>query len=129
MNLLYLGKIIKQLRMQLGMTQSQLAEKINVSYQQIQKYEKGESQISLRRYIEIAKALETAPHVLLEKLISHKISEPDTDYTSDKTQQIKVTPEEKKFMSYFRNVKDKAVKENIIKLLKSLAESNSQKEE
>jgi transcriptional regulator with XRE-family HTH domain len=114
--------------MQLGMTQSQLAEKINVSYQQIQKYEKGASQISLRRYIEIAKALETAPHVLLEKLIAHKISEPDADYTSDKTQQIKVTPEEKKLINCFRNIKDKAVKENMMKLLKSVAEADSQKE-
>ena len=129
MNLIDLGKIIKQLRMQLGMTQSQLAEKINVSYQQIQKYEKGESQISLLRYIEIAKALETAPHVLLEKLISQRISEPDSDYTTDKTQKLIVTPEEKKLISYFRNIKDKDVKNNMIKLMKSLLESNSLKEE
>lgn len=129
MNLLYLGKTIKQLRRQLGLTQSQLAEKINVSYQQIQKYEKGESQISLQRYIELASALETAPHTLLEKLIAQKISEPDTDYATDKTQQLKVTPEEKKLISYFRNIKDENVKNNMLKLLKSLSESHSPKED
>ncbi|MBN1797697.1 MAG: helix-turn-helix domain-containing protein [Spirochaetales bacterium] len=110
------------------MTQSQLAEKINISYQQLQKYEKGESQIGLQRYLEIAKALETAPHVLLEKLISQNISEPEIQYTSDKTQQLKVTPEEKKLIAYFRNIKDKEVKNNLIKLFKSVSESDSQEE-
>ncbi len=128
MNLLNLGKTIKQLRMQLGLTQGQLAEKIDVSYQQIQKYEKGESQISILRFIEVSKALEITPHALLEKLISQKISEPHIQYASDKTQQVKVTPEEKKLIGYFRNIKNKDIKSNMLKLLKSVSESDSPKE-
>jgi transcriptional regulator with XRE-family HTH domain len=122
MNLLVLGNIIKQLRTQLGLTQSQLAEKISVTYQQIQKYEKGKSEIGISRFMQIAKALETPPNEIFKKLETNKIAEPEKQYYSDKDLNLKVNAEEKKLIGYFRNIKNKSLGDNILKLLKSISE-------
>jgi transcriptional regulator with XRE-family HTH domain len=126
MNLSDVGKKIKQLRMQMGLTQSQLAEKVNISYQQIQKYEKGESQFNISRFLEIARALEIAPGQLFDNLFNQKIREPAGHYHSDKNQELKVTPEEKKLVAYYRGIKKNSVRNHILKLLKSISEINSE---
>lgn len=108
--------------MQMGLTQSQLAEKINISYQQIQKYEKGESQLNIPRFLEIARALEIAPGQLFDKLFNQKIKEPSGHYHPDKKQELKVTPEEKKLVAYFRGIKKSSLRNHILKLLKSISE-------
>lgn len=42
-----------------GVSQSTLAEKIGVSFQQVQKYETGENRIAASRLLRIARALES----------------------------------------------------------------------
>lgn len=54
-----IGKKIRQRRTELGLTQAQLASKLNLSYQQIQKYETGLNRISAGRLYLIAKILYT----------------------------------------------------------------------
>jgi transcriptional regulator with XRE-family HTH domain len=116
-----IGKKIKQLRQQLGLTQGQLAEKINVSYQQIQKYEKGESELSLSRFLEIAAVLNISPHSLLDSLTGLEIAEPKSSYVPGQSESLKVTPREKKFILAFRKIKNTQVQDGIYKLLRSLA--------
>jgi transcriptional regulator with XRE-family HTH domain len=55
------GEIIKECRLAADLTQMKLAAKIGVSYQQIQKYEKGLSSLSLPRLFQFAEALEILP--------------------------------------------------------------------
>ena len=53
----HIGREIRARRKAAGMSQSDLGAAVGVAYQQIQKYEKVESRISVARLIEIAKAL------------------------------------------------------------------------
>ncbi|MBD0392114.1 helix-turn-helix transcriptional regulator [Wolbachia endosymbiont of Pentalonia nigronervosa] len=46
-----IGKKIRQFRLTRGFTQSELAEKIGISYQQIQKYENGTNHISIKQNV------------------------------------------------------------------------------
>lgn len=55
---MHTGNLIRQIRKSLGMTQMELAEKIGVSYQQVQKYEKGVSELTLKRLRQVASALD-----------------------------------------------------------------------
>lgn len=50
------GKILSQ-RLALGLSRNQLAKKLDVTQQQLQKYEKGTNRISVSRLVVIAKAL------------------------------------------------------------------------
>jgi transcriptional regulator with XRE-family HTH domain len=52
-----IGQRIRQRRRALGLPQTALAEMVGVTFQQIQKYERGANRISFSRLVEIAAAL------------------------------------------------------------------------
>lgn len=52
-----LGNLIRTARLQAEITQSELGEKLGVSFQQVQKYEKGKNRVSTGRMAQIAKVL------------------------------------------------------------------------
>ena len=54
-----IGASIRSRRIALGLTQEQLAEEIGVSYQQVQRYEKGATTLNVENLQLIAHALET----------------------------------------------------------------------
>lgn len=54
-----IGKRVRALRLQRGMTQVRLGELLNVTFQQIQKYENGANRISAGRLQRIADVFET----------------------------------------------------------------------
>jgi transcriptional regulator with XRE-family HTH domain len=52
------GQNIRICRLQRGLSQSELGEKVGVKFQQIQKYEKGVNRVGASRLFQIAAALE-----------------------------------------------------------------------
>ncbi|MBN2905193.1 MAG: helix-turn-helix transcriptional regulator [Rhodobacteraceae bacterium] len=54
----HVGKRIRHRRWMVGMTQQQLAERVGIKFQQIQKYETGMNRVSASRLWDIADALE-----------------------------------------------------------------------
>jgi transcriptional regulator with XRE-family HTH domain len=54
----HLGNRVRRRRRLLGLTQHQLAEKVGVRFQQVQKYECGSNRMSAARLWQLAKALE-----------------------------------------------------------------------
>lgn len=60
-----IGLRIRALRIDQHISQEILGKQLNVSFQQIQKYEKGVNRISGVRLVQIAEALNTTPHDLL----------------------------------------------------------------
>ncbi len=55
-----IGQLIREIRKSRRMSQMSLADHVGVSYQQVQKYEKGTSSISVDRLKQIADALGTS---------------------------------------------------------------------
>jgi len=53
----HVGKRVRHRRWLVGMTQQQLAEKVGIKFQQIQKYETGMNRISASRLWDISEAL------------------------------------------------------------------------
>ncbi len=53
----HVGKRIRHRRWVVGMTQQQLAERVGIKFQQIQKYETGMNRVSASRLWDIAEAL------------------------------------------------------------------------
>ena len=52
------GKRVRLRRLQLSMSQSELAEQLGVAFQQVQKYETGANRISCSKLTEMAEALD-----------------------------------------------------------------------
>jgi transcriptional regulator with XRE-family HTH domain len=56
-----IGRMVRAQRQQLGLSQSDLADRIGVTFQQVQKYENGSNRISIGRLTRIAEALGVPP--------------------------------------------------------------------
>ncbi len=77
-----IGTEIKRIRKDLGMSQMKLAEKVGVSFQQIQKYEKGVNKISMEMIQRIAMALGISVNTFFQKEKTLIVSEPPGKYYS-----------------------------------------------
>jgi transcriptional regulator with XRE-family HTH domain len=56
-----IGRLVRAQRQQLRLSQSDLAERIGVTFQQVQKYENGKNRISIGRLTRVAEALDVPP--------------------------------------------------------------------
>jgi transcriptional regulator with XRE-family HTH domain len=70
----HVGKRIRHRRWMVGMTQQQLAEKVGIKFQQIQKYETGMNRVSASRLWDIAASLGVAIAFFFEGLDEAKAS-------------------------------------------------------
>ena len=64
----HVGKRIRHRRWMVGMTQQQLAEKVGIKFQQIQKYETGMNRVSASRLWDIAESLSVPVSFFFEGL-------------------------------------------------------------
>ncbi|MEO0823541.1 MAG: helix-turn-helix transcriptional regulator [Pseudomonadota bacterium] len=64
----HVGQRVRQRRWMVGMTQQQLAERVGIKFQQIQKYETGTNRVSASRLWDIASALEVPVAFFFEGL-------------------------------------------------------------
>jgi Predicted transcriptional regulators len=74
----HVGKRVRHRRWLVGMTQQQLAEKVGIKFQQIQKYETGANRVSASRLWDIADALEV-PVAFFFEGIEDNAKEPAAD--------------------------------------------------
>ncbi|NNE79526.1 MAG: helix-turn-helix domain-containing protein [Silicimonas sp.] len=68
----HVGKRIRHRRWLVGMTQQQLAEKVGIKFQQIQKYETGMNRVSASRLWDVAAALTVPVSFFFEGLSEEK---------------------------------------------------------
>ena len=121
-----IGKKIRQIRKALGLSQIALAERIGISFQQIQKYEKGTSKISVLRLQQISEALHTNINTFFEaKESALKVFGPIVKY--DSKEGFLHTPsllnaEEATILKHFRKIKNKRFREGILRQLKGIIE-------
>lgn len=108
-----IGELIRDLRKSRGMTQMQLAERVGVSYQQIQKYEKGGDTISAQRLKQISKALDVSMNIFFPTE-GRMIAETPAIYG-------KLHADESLLLKYYRGIKDKKVKKAVLQFMRTLA--------
>lgn len=66
----HVGTKVKTRRLMLGLSQEELAKSIGLTFQQIQKYERGTNRISVSRLIDISRALKTPIDYFLDGINS-----------------------------------------------------------
>ena len=83
----HVGKRVRHRRWMVGMTQQQLAERVGIKFQQIQKYETGMNRISASRLWDISETLGVPVSFFFEGLEDHHAAEDSAmpaDLMSDK---------------------------------------------
>lgn len=109
---------LKAKRLIMGLSQSDLADSIGVSVQQVQKYEKGVNRISSSKLYQLANLLDVPVSFFFE--ISYI-----TEYEETKSQAGEEISEQEIVMMIkaFNQVEDSVVRRKVIELLKCLAEN------
>ena len=97
-----IGLKIKALRQQAGLSQEKLAEMVGVTFQQVQKYENGQTTLNVTKLQVIAQAL--------------KVSVTEF-FTSIPAQGVRLTDEEDQLLQAFRKVKSGELRGCILKLV------------
>ena len=73
---IHLGKKLRMRRLSLGLTQTKVANAINVTFQQIQKYEKGTNGVSSSRLIQLSNFLKVPITYFFEDFTDYASSDP-----------------------------------------------------
>jgi transcriptional regulator with XRE-family HTH domain len=66
----HIGRLVRLRRNILGMSQEKLAESLGVTFQQVQKYERGTNRIAASRLFGIAKALQVPVSFFFESILA-----------------------------------------------------------
>ena len=113
----HVGERIRLRRAELGLTQEQLAEALDVSYQQIQKYETGANRISASRIFEMARKLEVDLGYFFEGLPPEAAPAPDRPLEHGGRQRSAI-----ELVRKFAQIEDPEVRAAIAGLVKTIVE-------
>ncbi|MCG2710482.1 MAG: helix-turn-helix domain-containing protein [Thermodesulfovibrionales bacterium] len=111
----HIGSLIRIVRKAAGLSQMRLAERVGISYQQIQKYEKGVSEISVSRLSQIAHALNLPLSRFVLDDERMMVSESVSPYGTLSDNEIEL-------LKLFRRIKDKKLKDGFLIAIKGIAE-------
>jgi len=117
------GQRVRSRRLEIGMSQERLAETLGVTFQQVQKYEKGVNRIAVSRLFDIANALEMSAGRFFEGLEPARsgVAENRTEFVADAL----ATPEGAQLMALFASIKSQKVRRRVVDLVRTLAEDET----
>jgi len=115
------GQRIRERRRELRLSQTRLGEAIGVSFQQIQKYEKGINRISASRLNQVASALGVEPGYFYAGWDTHLAG------LSEKEQQrlLGERADIVRLTAAFEQITDEATRRNLVELAEQLATRDS----
>lgn len=114
-------------RQLLGMSQERLADQIGVTFQQVQKYEKGINRIGASRLQRIAEVLHTSVSFFFEQENSEPLTLQGLDLSAntDPVAEFLRTKEGLVLNRAFLKIADRNIRETVIALVKAMAQAES----
>jgi transcriptional regulator with XRE-family HTH domain len=124
---LHVGARIRMRRKLLGVSQERLAEQLGLTFQQVQKYERGANRVSASKLYEIAKALQTSVAYFFDGLADTEgaVGTP-ADGAAEFMHELVMTPEGLELAALFPKLKRGRVRRRVLDLVKALAEEDDE---
>ncbi len=132
---IYVGNRLRKKRLEMGISQEQIGSAIDVTFQQIQKYEKGYNRISCSKLFEISEFLKTKIGYFFENLpLKSPSKEDDSPYIFPESPEMSLNdvsrynpyddtwhsdPDIKQLVEAFSSINDRQIKATIISLVRS----------
>ena len=113
-----IGQRIRARRLELGVSQESLAEALGLTFQQVQKYEKGTNRVAASRLHDIAVALSIS--------VLHFFDDPGGKGVSPIDDAL-ATPDGARLMTSFASIRSKRVRRQIVELAEALADEATTK--
>jgi len=123
---IHVGGRVRLRRIMLGMSQDKLGDALGLTFQQIQKYEKGINRIGSSRIFEISRILSVPIQFLfddfdVEKGVSYGFAETEAQPENSSLLELLNTPEGVQLCRYFAAIEDSKVRRRVLDLVKTLA--------
>lgn len=125
----HVGARLRERRTGLGMSQEQLAESVGLSFQQIQKYERGVNRIGASRLWEVARALDVPLDFFYRDSNTPPSPHRPTFSFAEHGQEAfgEAVPEVQELLDAYARIRDPLVRQRVLDLMKSLAPPASDK--
>ena len=124
----HVGGRLRERRILLGFSQTRLGESLDLSFQQIQKYERGIDRISVGRLVHLAQALDVPITYFFEELSELDESTPEvlkSALKSDKSDTIPADPmsttETLELVRAYYQIEQPELRKRVFALIRSLA--------
>jgi transcriptional regulator with XRE-family HTH domain len=118
---LYVGARLRIRRKVLGLSQTQLADALGITFQQIQKYERGANRISASKLYEAARLLQSPVSYFFEGLHEAQPGEADDGFAVRMTQFV-ATPEALELVDLFPRLSDRRLRRRVVDLVKAMVD-------
>lgn len=116
-----IGAKIKEQRVSQGMTQSSLGDLVNVSYQQMQKYESGRNVISAVLLYRVASALKTPISYFFQGIENNHTSKKGHNKASYITEKLKAS-EVSEILTVFSSINSSKLRRSLINTLNCISD-------
>jgi transcriptional regulator with XRE-family HTH domain len=123
----HVGERVRARRKQLGLSQDKLAEALGLTFQQVQKYERGVNRISASKLFEAAGALSVEVPFFFDGLQpagggADGVAEP----AAPAFEALVLTPEDTELLTAFRSIRGKRMRRRVMELVRELAQEGSE---
>lgn len=126
----YVGSRVRMRRLLLGFSQERLADQIGVTFQQVQKYEKGMNRIGASRLQKIAEVLAVPPSFFFQQDAAQPLSldglEPSENF--DPVGEFLRSKEGLALNRAFLKITDPTVREKVLSLVKAMAQAGERRD-
>lgn len=121
----HVGNRVRMRRMLIGMSQEKLGEKLGLTFQQVQKYEKGSNRVSASRLHHMAQILNVPVQYFFDDLPEGSGSEEHAGFSESAEPNLIMsflsTSEGLQLTRAFNEITDTDVRRRVVDLVKSLA--------
>ncbi len=114
------GSRVRGRRILMGMSQERLGDELGVTFQQVQKYEKGANRISASRLHDISQVLDVSPGYFFEEITGIKLSSQSQPHRPAASDPLNKRETLELVRAYYRSA-DPNVRHEIVALIRSLA--------
>ena len=123
----HVGSRVRMRRLMLGMSQEKLADAIGLTFQQVQKYEKGLNRVSVGRLHQICEVLKVPLSFMFEggPAGSFDSMEAKKAPTADFIDDFLATREGIELVKAFKRIQDAELRRRIVKLVTAMADRGS----
>jgi len=123
---LHVGARIRMRRKLLGVSQERLAEQLQLTFQQVQKYERGANRVSASKLYEIARALEAPVAYFFDGLADTGEAASSADAGNEFVHDLVMTPEGMELAAMFPKIRRGRVRRRVLDLIKALADQDEE---
>lgn len=124
----YVGRRVKQRREDLNMSQERLAEMLGISFQQVQKYERGLNRVGASRLFQLCGIMSVDPNFFFDGLSPApvtRVAEAAPEFDTLSTATLLAAPGALDLLADYARLKSTGQRKKVLELIKLLADDET----